>query len=171
MTLTQIRDILHGSEPFVIRVVSGQEYRVKHPDYAALGQDATLLFTDALRRGHPGVHDDHRAARARRRLYAHRSSRCDTHHLPLSDAAQLHADLDAVVLTGSIEENVSWGEAVALFVAVAVQPGAGYRYVTVEKLGRGVIRICPTVRSGKVSREQLAPFPPPAHLRTTPLPR
>jgi hypothetical protein len=47
MTLAQIRDILHGSEPFVIRMVSGREYRVKHPDYAALGQDdATLLFTD-----------------------------------------------------------------------------------------------------------------------------
>jgi hypothetical protein len=47
MTLAQIRDILHGSEPLVIRMVSGREYRVKHPDYAALGQDdATLLFTD-----------------------------------------------------------------------------------------------------------------------------
>ena len=28
-------------------MVSGREYRVKHPDYAALGQDhATFLFTD-----------------------------------------------------------------------------------------------------------------------------
>ena len=28
-------------------MVSGREYRVKHPDYAALGQDdATLIFTD-----------------------------------------------------------------------------------------------------------------------------
>ena len=47
MTLEQIREILHGSEPFGIRMVSGREYRVKHPDYAALGQDnATLVFTD-----------------------------------------------------------------------------------------------------------------------------
>jgi hypothetical protein len=47
MTLDQIRDILHGSEPFIIKMVSGREYRVKHPDYAALGRDdATLLFTD-----------------------------------------------------------------------------------------------------------------------------
>jgi len=47
MTLEKIRDILHGSEPFVVRMVSGREYRVRHPDYAALGHDnATLLFTD-----------------------------------------------------------------------------------------------------------------------------
>jgi len=47
MTLQQIRTLLHGSEPFIIRMVSGREYRVKHPDYAALGQDdATMVFTD-----------------------------------------------------------------------------------------------------------------------------
>jgi hypothetical protein len=47
MTLNQIRQILHGSEPFTLRMVSGREYCVKHPDYAALGQDdATLVFTD-----------------------------------------------------------------------------------------------------------------------------
>ncbi len=47
MTLNQIRQILHGSEPFFVRMVSGREYRVKHPDYAALGQDdTTLVFTD-----------------------------------------------------------------------------------------------------------------------------
>ncbi|MEO5958715.1 MAG: hypothetical protein ABIR80_06340 [Opitutaceae bacterium] len=47
MTLNQIRQILHGSEPFTLRMVSGREYRVKHPDYAALGHDdATLVFTD-----------------------------------------------------------------------------------------------------------------------------
>jgi hypothetical protein len=47
MTLNQIRQMLHGSEPFTLRMVSGREYRVKHPDYAALGQDdATLVFTD-----------------------------------------------------------------------------------------------------------------------------
>lgn len=47
MTIDQIRQILHGSEPFVVRMVSGREYRVNHPDYAALGKDhATLLFTD-----------------------------------------------------------------------------------------------------------------------------
>jgi len=47
MTIEQIRAILHGSEPFVIRMVSGREYRVEHPDFAALGRDlATLHFTD-----------------------------------------------------------------------------------------------------------------------------
>lgn len=50
MTLNQIRQILHGSEPFTLRMVSGREYHIKHPDYAALGQDdATLLFTDDKR--------------------------------------------------------------------------------------------------------------------------
>jgi hypothetical protein len=47
MTLDQIRDVLHGAEPFMLRMVSGREYRVSHPDYAALGRDnATLMFTD-----------------------------------------------------------------------------------------------------------------------------
>ena len=47
MTLDQIRTILHGSDPFTIRMVSGRQFRVKHPDYAALGNDnATLVFTD-----------------------------------------------------------------------------------------------------------------------------
>ena len=47
MTIDQIRAILHGTEPFVVRMVSGREYRVEHPDFAALGRDrATLLFTD-----------------------------------------------------------------------------------------------------------------------------
>ena len=47
MTLDQIRAILHGAEPFTLRMVSGREYRVEHPDFAALGRDlATLVFTD-----------------------------------------------------------------------------------------------------------------------------
>ena len=47
MTVEQIRTILHGSAPFVIRMVSGREYRVEHPDFAALGRDLTTLhFTD-----------------------------------------------------------------------------------------------------------------------------
>ena len=47
MTVDQVRTILHGSEPFVIRMVSGREYRVEHPDFAALGRDLTTLhFTD-----------------------------------------------------------------------------------------------------------------------------
>lgn len=47
MTLDQIRNILHGTTSFTIRMVSGREYRVEHPDFAALGKDlATLLFTD-----------------------------------------------------------------------------------------------------------------------------
>jgi hypothetical protein len=51
VTLDQVRAILHGSEPFTIRMVSGREYRVGHPDFAALGQDlGTLLFTDSTGR-------------------------------------------------------------------------------------------------------------------------
>lgn len=47
MTLDQIRTILHGTDPFVIRMVSGREYHVEHPDFAALGRDlATMVFTD-----------------------------------------------------------------------------------------------------------------------------
>jgi hypothetical protein len=47
MTLDEIRGILHGTEAFVIRMVSGREYRIEHPDYAGLGRDnATLHFTD-----------------------------------------------------------------------------------------------------------------------------
>jgi hypothetical protein len=51
MSLDQIRDILHGSEPFTVRMVSGREYHVEHPDFAALGRDlTTLFFTDAAGR-------------------------------------------------------------------------------------------------------------------------
>ena len=47
MNLEQIRAVLHGSDPFVIHMVSGREFRIKHPDYAGLGgDDATLFFTD-----------------------------------------------------------------------------------------------------------------------------
>ena len=46
MTLDHIRNILHGSAPFTIRMVNGREYHIEHPDYAALGRDnATLVFT------------------------------------------------------------------------------------------------------------------------------
>ena len=46
MTLDQVREILHGTEPFTIRMVSGREYRIDHPDFAALGRDlGTLVFT------------------------------------------------------------------------------------------------------------------------------
>jgi hypothetical protein len=47
MTLEQIRKILHGTEPFTIHMMSGRQFRVEHPDFAALGKDlATLVFTD-----------------------------------------------------------------------------------------------------------------------------
>lgn len=47
MTLDQIRRILHGTDPFTIHMVSGRQFRVEHPDFAALGKDlATLVFTD-----------------------------------------------------------------------------------------------------------------------------
>lgn len=46
MTLGQIRNLLHGTEPFTLRMVSGREYRVVHPDYAALGRDnATVIIS------------------------------------------------------------------------------------------------------------------------------
>ena len=48
MTLEQVREILHGTDPFTIRMVSGREYHVEHPDFAGLGRDlATLHFTDS----------------------------------------------------------------------------------------------------------------------------
>ena len=48
MTLDQIREILHGSDAFTIRMVSGRAYHVEHPDFAGLGRDfATLHFTDS----------------------------------------------------------------------------------------------------------------------------
>lgn len=43
MTIDPIRNILHGTEPFTVRMVSGCEFRVKHPDYAALGGDNMTL--------------------------------------------------------------------------------------------------------------------------------
>jgi len=47
MTIDQTRNLLDGSEPFTLRMVSGREYRIEHPDHAALGGDnATLIFTD-----------------------------------------------------------------------------------------------------------------------------
>lgn len=47
MTLDQIRNILHGAKPFTVRKVSGREYRVEHPDFAALARDfTTLVLTD-----------------------------------------------------------------------------------------------------------------------------
>jgi hypothetical protein len=51
VTLEQVKAILHSSEPFTVRMVSGREYHVEHPDFAALGRDlATLLFTDSTGR-------------------------------------------------------------------------------------------------------------------------
>ena len=48
MTIDDVRNILHGSDPFTIKMVSGREYLVEHPDFAALGKDlGTLLFTDS----------------------------------------------------------------------------------------------------------------------------
>lgn len=48
MTIDQVREILHGTDPFTIRMVSGREFHVEHPDFAGLGRDlATLHFTDS----------------------------------------------------------------------------------------------------------------------------
>ncbi|HWA27004.1 MAG TPA: hypothetical protein VG734_15200 [Lacunisphaera sp.] len=47
MTLDQIRNILHGTTPFTIRMVNGREYHVEHPDFVALTRDfTTLVLTD-----------------------------------------------------------------------------------------------------------------------------
>lgn len=46
MTIDQVREVLHGNKPFTIRMVSGREYSVEHPDFAAIGRDlATLILT------------------------------------------------------------------------------------------------------------------------------
>jgi hypothetical protein len=46
VTLDQVRAILHGTDPFTIRMVSGREYHIDHPDFVALGRDlGTLVFT------------------------------------------------------------------------------------------------------------------------------
>lgn len=44
MTVDQILNFLHSAEPFVIRLVSGREYRVSHPDYVAINPSKTTLI-------------------------------------------------------------------------------------------------------------------------------
>jgi hypothetical protein len=47
MALDQVRDILHGTSPFTIHLVSGRKFRIRHPDYAALGTgDSSLIIND-----------------------------------------------------------------------------------------------------------------------------
>jgi hypothetical protein len=46
MTLQTIKDLLHGSSPFSIRMASGRKISIPHPDFVALSQSETsLVFT------------------------------------------------------------------------------------------------------------------------------
>ncbi len=36
MSLQHILDVLHGSQPFVLRMVSGRAIQVPHPDFVAI---------------------------------------------------------------------------------------------------------------------------------------
>lgn len=43
MTLQTIKDLLHGSRGFVLRMVSGRTIEVPHPDFVALAPEGTSL--------------------------------------------------------------------------------------------------------------------------------
>jgi hypothetical protein len=44
MTLEMIRKLLHGSERFTLRLVSGRAIEVPHPDFVALAPSETALI-------------------------------------------------------------------------------------------------------------------------------
>ena len=44
MTLENIKDLLHGSKPFILRMGSGRTIVVPHPDFVALNPEQTLLI-------------------------------------------------------------------------------------------------------------------------------
>jgi len=44
MTLQTIKDLLHGSERFALRMVSGRVIKVPHPDFVALAPSETSLI-------------------------------------------------------------------------------------------------------------------------------
>jgi hypothetical protein len=47
MTSDQVLNFLHSAEPFIIRLVSGREYHVTHPDYVAINPSkTTLIYVD-----------------------------------------------------------------------------------------------------------------------------
>jgi hypothetical protein len=43
VTLQHIKDLLHGSQPFTLRMVSGRAIEVPHPDFVALAPEGTFL--------------------------------------------------------------------------------------------------------------------------------
>lgn len=48
MTLDNIRDLIRGTSPFKLRMVSGRVIEIPHPDFVALAQSGTsIVFTDA----------------------------------------------------------------------------------------------------------------------------
>ncbi|HWA10084.1 MAG TPA: hypothetical protein VG838_11595 [Opitutaceae bacterium] len=44
MTLEKIRELLHGSERFVLHMVSGRVFDIPHPDFVALSRSETYLI-------------------------------------------------------------------------------------------------------------------------------
>ena len=44
MTLDDIRNVLHGTAPFTVRMVSGRAIEVPHPDFVALNRERTSLL-------------------------------------------------------------------------------------------------------------------------------
>ena len=44
VTLENIRELLHSSSPFVLRMVSGRVIDIPHPDFAALNFEKTSLI-------------------------------------------------------------------------------------------------------------------------------
>lgn len=44
MTLSDILEVLHGSKPFVLRMVSGRSIDVPHPDFVAMTPERTALI-------------------------------------------------------------------------------------------------------------------------------
>ncbi|HUG10079.1 MAG TPA: hypothetical protein VMM36_03655 [Opitutaceae bacterium] len=44
MTLESIKDLLHGSLPFTLRMVSGRAIEVPHPDFVALSRSGASII-------------------------------------------------------------------------------------------------------------------------------
>ena len=49
MTLEKIKDLLHGSERFVLHMVSGRVFDIPHPDFVALSRSETYLIISGER--------------------------------------------------------------------------------------------------------------------------
>ncbi|HVU24662.1 MAG TPA: hypothetical protein VHE13_11110 [Opitutus sp.] len=47
--MDNIKELLHGMQPFVIRMVSGRAIEVPHPDFAALSRSNTSLLLSGER--------------------------------------------------------------------------------------------------------------------------